>query len=338
MKKDWSVIRITVLLYLIIFLLPLNYYFAKQSFQSTKNDATTMKHLVFINGAVQHLINIDNKGKLDSLTKEIDISFKYIDTTFINFSSNIEYIKLFRADESYNLLKSVYTKLKDTSTASDLKKNLATNFLKEINAFSHIVEDMMNYKQDIVLDRLYISLAVTMFTIITLIFFIRFYIKLQLRKHAIHDHVTGLYNKKYFDSVLNNAKLLADRQEKPLAILLLSITNYKELRMSLDTKTFEKQIQEFAKIFSYFFRQSDTVCRIDNACFAAITPDATLENANKLSKRLGEKLKVKEINININLEVTTGVSMYDNKNSTSLLEDAKVNMSNNKNITVGSVK
>ena len=78
-RKDWSVIRITILLYFIVFLLPLNYYFTKESFDSMKNDATTMRHLVFINGAVPSLATIDNINDRDLIIKKIDSSLNKIE-------------------------------------------------------------------------------------------------------------------------------------------------------------------------------------------------------------------------------------------------------------------
>ena len=335
MKKDWSVIRITVLLYLMVVLLPLNYYFAEQSFQSTKNDASTMKHIVFISGAVQHLSNLNERSKQESLIKDIDDSFEEINTSFINFSSNIEYIKLFRADESFNILKKIYTQIKNTSKTQNMKRELASDFFKELSIFSNITQDMMNYKLGVVLNKLYISLASTMFLIIALIYFVRFYIKFQLKKHAVHDHVTGLYNKQYFDNMVTHEEALSDRQDKPLSLLLLNITNYKELENSLEIEILEKQIKEFAKIFGNFFRYSDTVCRIEDSSFVAITPDATLENEEIVLRRLKEELKLKEIDIHINLHITTGISSYDNQSSTSLLEDARLSMHDSKEQTIG---
>lgn len=338
MKRDWSVIRITILLYLVAFLLPLNYYFAKQSFQSTKNDASTMKNIVFISGSVQHLSVLDEKIAQEVLIKDIDASFKYIDKSFINYPSNIEYIKLFRADESYHILTKTYNKLKDISIDKNVKKVLASEFLEEVNRFSRITQDMMNYKLGLVLNKLYISLASTMFVVIALIFLVRFYIKLQIKKHAVHDHVTGLYNRKYFDNILKHEEALSNRQKQPLSLLLLNITNYQELQSSFDSETVDKQIKEFARIFSSFFRHSDIVCRIEDSSFVAITPNVTLENEKIVLHRLKDELKLQEIDIDINLHITTGISVYDYSDTISLLEKAKFNMDNSKEQNLGGVR
>ena len=59
-KKDWSVTRITALLYVIVLFIPLNYYFVKHHFDDTQNDAKTMNHLVFIGSTLPSLEKMNN--------------------------------------------------------------------------------------------------------------------------------------------------------------------------------------------------------------------------------------------------------------------------------------
>ena len=76
MKRDWSVFRITILLYAIVVLLPLNYYFANQSFESMQGDSVTMNRLVYINGTVQRVIGLEDLSERERLINEIELSFK----------------------------------------------------------------------------------------------------------------------------------------------------------------------------------------------------------------------------------------------------------------------
>jgi len=334
MKKDWSAIRITVFLYFIVILIPFNYYFAKQSFDSMRNDAATMNRLVFINGALQYLANTNKPNQKISLIKKIDSTLDVIEQTFIQFPANSEYVSLFRADESFNALKQAYKEIKEVSTKPDLVKGLTYKTFKEVYIFSKTAEEMMNYKIKKILDKLYLSLVFTMISMIILIFLIRLYIKLQLLKHSVRDHVTGLLNKKYFNNVLEHAQTLAERQEHSLSILTLSILNYDEINESLDKEDFEKHLKEFSTIFSHIFRQSDTVCRVEKDFFVAIAPDATLESINKLSKRLQQKLKSSHIHGNISIDVSIGVATYNKDSSISLLEASKKDMSASNKLTI----
>lgn len=326
MKKDWSAIKISLFLYLIVLLIPLNYYFAKESFKSMQNDAATMSSLVLLSGAIQTLFVEDDIHKKEIFMKSINSSLNAIEQNFINFSPNKEYVELFRAKEMFSLLKNAYDKLENSTQNGAETGVVADKVSMEINAFSKLVEEMASYKIETSLNKLYISLVFTMLLIVILIFIVRTYIRLQFLKHTIYDHVTGLYNKKYFDSVLQNSKELAIRHSRPLSLLLLSINNYNELKESLNSVDFEKNLKEFGTVFNHFFRHSDTVCRIEDNCFASIAPDASLTNIKKLSLKLEQELQSKLSESKIRLNISIGVATWEDSGSLSLIEEAKKNM------------
>lgn len=335
MKKDWSAIKITLFLYLIVLLIPLNYYFAKESFNSMKNDAATMNSLVLLSGNIQALSVEDDLHKKEILTKSINSSLNSIEQNFINFSPNKEYVELFRAKEIFSLLKNGYEKLETSTQNATETGSVADKVSMEINAFSKLAEEMASYKIETALNKLYISLALTMLLVIILIFFVRTYIRLQFFKHTIYDHVTGLYNKKYFGSVLQSSKELAIRHNRPLSLLLLSINNYDELKESLNRADFEKNLKEFGTVFSHFFRRSDTVCRIEDNCFASIAPDASLANVKKISFRLQKELHSKLQKSKIELQISIGTASCEEDGPCFILEDARKNMESFSAIKLG---
>ncbi len=335
MKKDWSAVRITLLLYFIVALMPLNYYFIKGSFKSMRNDAATMNHLVFVSGAVQTLTNEDDLSMKKRVIREISLSLEAIESGFINFPLNKEYVTLFRADEMFVLLKEAHQKLEKSIENNIEIKVTATEVSSEINSFSKTAQEMMLYKSEMTLNKLYISLALTMLLIIILIFIVRTYMRLQFNKHTIHDHVTGLYNKKYFESVLQNSKELAIRHNRPLSLLLLSINNYNELKESFNKVEFEEYLSKFGTVFSHFFRHSDTVCRIEESCFASIAPDASVVNIQKLSLRLEQELQSKLSDSKILPSIFIGVATCEDCGSLSILEEARKNMQNRSVVELG---
>lgn len=335
MKKDWYAIRITLLLYLIVLLIPINYYFAKESFSSIKNDATTMNSLVLLSGTIQALSVEDDLHKKEILTKSIHSSLSAIEQNFINFLPNREYAELFRAKEMFFLVKNAYEKLETSTQDSAEIRKAADKVSMEINAFSKLAEEMSSYKIEAVLNMLYISLALTMLLVIILIFFVRTYIRLQFFKHTIYDHVTGLYNKKYFETVLQNSKELALRHSRPLSLLLLSINNYDEQKGALGKAEFEKSIKEFSTVFSHFFRHSDTVCRIENDCFASIAPDASLADIKKISFRLQKELHSKLSKSKIELQISIGIASCEDDGPCLIVDNAKKDMENFSAVRVG---
>ena len=217
----------------------------------------------------------------------------------------------------------------------DLVKFLGDKSWREVNSFSKMAEEMLSYKSETMLDRLFLLLLFTMLSVITLVFLIRLYIRSQIQKHAIHDHVTGLYNKKYYNEVLQKAKLLATRQDNPLSLLVLSFEKYDELSKSTDKKQFERFLQEFSNQFREFFRQSDTICRVESNCFVAITPDANSENAEKLALRLEKRLDLHQFEVQKEVALRVGVANYHKDNGMPLLEEAQEVMKRNAIVSIG---
>lgn len=326
MKKDLSATKISILLYFIVLFVPLNYYVVKELFHEMRNDTAVMGELVFINGAVQALgMENDKNGRVLAI-KQIQSSLEVVEQKLINFTPNKEYVLLFRADEMFSLLQKAYAGLEKSIESDSDIKIAADKVSSEINSFSKTAGEIASYKIDVALNKLFISLALTMIVIIALIFFVRTYMRLQFFKHTIHDHVTGLYNKKYFENVLENSKELAMRHNRELSLLILSIKNYDTLNKSLDKKEFESLLKEIATLFNHFFRHSDTVCRIEKNCFASITPDASSKNINKLSLRLQQEMQIKLFEYQNELHFSIGVATMNDEGLPSLLEEAKKNM------------
>ncbi len=335
MKRDWSVFRITILLYAIVVLLPLNYYFANRSFESMQGDGVTMKRLVYINGTIQRAIGLENVVQRQALIDEVERSFKAIDHDFLQAASNAHYVALFRANEQYNTVIEAWISLKMAFEEKDLAKPLGDKCWREVNSFSNTVEEMLAYKSENMLDKLYLSLIFTMLAVIALVIFIRLYIRIQIKKHAIHDHLTGLYNKKYYNEALQKAKLLATRQGSPLSLLVVSFDMYDEISKSVDKKQFEAFLIEFSNQFREFFRQSDTICRIEDNCFVAITPDANMENEEKLALRLEKQLNIHQFDLRTAVELRIGVASYHKDSGMPILEEAQEVMKRNTPVRIG---
>jgi len=337
MKRDWSVFRITMLLYAIVILLPINYYFAMSSFNSMQNDGVTMNRLVYINGTIQRILLLDDGDVKEQLIANVETAFKVIDQKFLQASNNSEYVTLFRANEGYESMIKTWIDLKMSLNEKDIMDGLGAKCWREVNSFSKMTEDMLEYKSETLLDRLYLSLLFTMLSVIALVFLVRWYIRIQIQKHTIHDHVTGLYNKKYYNEVLQKSKLLATRQETSLSLLTLSFEDYDKLVSQIDKKEMTQFLQEFSTQFREFFRQSDTVCRVDDNVFVVITPEANLDNVQKLAIRLENRMHQHPFSLKSDIEIRIGVATYDKEGGVQLLEEAQKVMKQNVLVQLGGV-
>ena len=314
MKRDWAGFRITILLYVIVVMLPINYYFANQASIGMKSDTLITKELIRLNAAV--LETADDAKPIDNSVTEIDDLLVKIRALLQQ--NGPKYISIFRVEESFNSLYKAWDQLRTAPTAFEKK-----HFHEEIQQFSTTVNLMSKYRYETMFDTLYISLAITMLMMIILIFLIRFYIHIQIKKHAIRDDVTGLYNRKYFVEVIDKAKVFSTRHNIPLSVFALSFKDYEELQRTLGKKKFEQFLLEIAKVLEHFFRYSDIIARIEKNKIVVIAEAASAEDTVSIAARLSKELAGADLVAKATIEI--GYVTYDSKDDKNLLEEANIN-------------
>ncbi len=322
MKKDWPVFRITVLFYVIVVMLPLNYYFANRSFVSMQSDGVTMNRLVHINGAIQRIVGLQDSPERTLLVKEVDTSFQVINQEFIQPSANKEYVLLFRADEGFAAMREAWQELKMELSEGPSSAAVGDKCWKEVNSFSEMAQEMLTYKNEMLIDGLYLSLIFTMLSIVALIFMIRLYMRIEIKKHAIHDHLTGLYNRKYFNEALQKAKLLSIRHKSPLSLFTFAFENYEDIKRSLQKEEFEAFLKDFSNQLKHFFRHSDMVCRIEENSFVVIAPDVSIEIAKNVAEHLEKRLGEHQFALKQAVNLRMGLAGSQKENEESLYQEA----------------
>jgi diguanylate cyclase (GGDEF)-like protein len=116
-----------------------------------------------------------------------------------------------------------------------------------------------------------------------------------MKKHAIHDHDTHLFNQKYFLARLHTAIERAKREKSPLSMFFLSVDNFTD--QAYDAKQKKHLIQQTGHILSLVTRESDTVCRYDDNHFAVLISLTDKNNALNLEKRMKHALEEHDFRI-----------------------------------------
>ena len=103
---------------------------------------------------------------------------------------------------------------------------------------------------------------------------------------AVTDPLTGLFNRRYFDSHL---EILLERfaaSGKPLALLMLDIDFFKEVNDEHGHGAGDKVLQEIAARIASSLRGIDVVARFGGEEFIVAMPDTSLEAAKAVAERL----------------------------------------------------
>lgn len=113
----------------------------------------------------------------------------------------------------------------------------------------------------------------------------------QVRRQAIVDHLTGVYNRRYFDSKLAEEAGRASRYGRDLSLVLIDVDHFKEINDRMSYKQGDLVLAEAARLFRAHTREVDTVCRYGGDEFAILMPETKYENALVKAENLRETVR-----------------------------------------------
>jgi len=86
----------------------------------------------------------------------------------------------------------------------------------------------------------------------------------------IYDPLTGLYNKKYLQTRLNEEIRRATTYQRPCGLLLVKITNYREIQSNFGVLEGERILKKIGEVFKESLRPIDIPARIEEDTLAVI--------------------------------------------------------------------
>ena len=110
---------------------------------------------------------------------------------------------------------------------------------------------------------------------------------------AIHDGLTGLYNRRYFDSVLELALARAKRRlvSKTLAAIMFDLDHFRDFNERYGHLGGDALLRHFAGLLGARLRAADIVARYGGEEFVAILEDCSLADAERLAEGVRRDLE-----------------------------------------------
>ena len=109
--------------------------------------------------------------------------------------------------------------------------------------------------------------------------------KVKLSEMSLRDELTGLYNRRYFEEILEREISRAKRYEADLALCMINLDHFKQINDQYGHPAREMVLSEIGKMLKEYIRQSDLICRYGGEEFAIIFPNTTPEHALEVCER-----------------------------------------------------
>lgn len=119
-----------------------------------------------------------------------------------------------------------------------------------------------------------------------------------VKQQAIHDVLTGLFNRLYLSDFLPKEMERSQRSGKPLSVIMIDIDHFKHFNDTYGHDAGDEVLKELGSFLSNRVRGSDIACRFGGEEFILVLPEITIEAAAKRAEKLRQEVKNLRVRVN----------------------------------------
>lgn len=139
-------------------------------------------------------------------------------------------------------------------------------------------------------------------------------INVKLKDTSIRDDMTGCYNRRYFESMLDSEIERSRRYKRPLSLTIFDIDHFKDFNDKYGHAFGDEILKNIGVLLRKMTRGSDTVYRYGGEEFSVILPETNNKKAHKCAERIREKIYSNIFCIKgkrLKIAISGGVSGFD---------------------------
>jgi len=101
----------------------------------------------------------------------------------------------------------------------------------------------------------------------------------KLKEQAVHDALTGLFNRRYLDTIVPHELARCARDRAPLCLMMMDIDHFKQVNDTYGHQGGDEVLKALAQLLTDSVRASDVACRYGGEEFLLVLPNMPVENA-----------------------------------------------------------
>ncbi len=151
----------------------------------------------------------------------------------------------------------------------------------------------------------------------------------EINRLAVTDSLTGLYNRRYLDSILDDEIKRSTRYNRPLSFIMIDIDHFKFYNDRNGHPMGDKVLSDLARILKQNTREVDIHVRYGGEEFLVLVPEANKEEAMTMAERIRKMVKefrfpMEEMQPEGDLTISIGIAAFpeDGKEGEQLIEMA----------------
>jgi diguanylate cyclase (GGDEF)-like protein/PAS domain S-box-containing protein len=136
----------------------------------------------------------------------------------------------------------------------------------------------------------------------------------RLEYLAVHDYLTGLYNRRHFEQELAHEVDRAARYGSPGAILIIDVDNFKNINDTFGHLAGDDLLKEIAGLLKHRMRHTDILARIGGDEFAVLLPHTNATQSKTVADdfvKVLDKQVAMLANESIRITASVGVASFD---------------------------
>ena len=131
----------------------------------------------------------------------------------------------------------------------------------------------------------------------------------SLQNQAIHDPLTGLYNRRYLEETMDRELHRARRQQTPLGVVMMDLDHFKDFNDTFGHAAGDALLSAVANVITTGIRAEDIACRYGGEEFLLIMPGASLETTRERAENLRQAVKNLQVKYQDQLLKSTTISL-----------------------------